>query len=95
MTLQSPPDERLSDLMDTEKQRQGGQSDVSVALVYVANGIDPDRADDGATDEISLRRKAHLGAGQTELVSSSRPRPVLDERHHLFRHYVPSRRPFG
>ena len=79
--------------MDTEKQRQGGQSDVSVALVYMANGIDPDRADDGATDKISLRRKAHLGTNQTGLVSSSQPRPVFDERHLLSRDYVPSRRP--
>ena len=69
--LEPQPDERLDDLMHAQQQRQCCKRDVPLATVRVANGIDPDRADDNPTDEVSLRREAHLKTGRTELVSCS------------------------
>lgn len=59
VALDSPPHERLVELMCAEEKRQGREQEVIVATAQVAVRIDTDRSDDGPADEISLRREAH------------------------------------
>ena len=69
--------------MEAEKQRQRGERNVTVALLHMANRIDPDRSDDDATDEVGLWRKTHLRTRQIEFVAFFRPSGVFDDNHHL------------
>jgi hypothetical protein len=55
VTLQTQPDERLIELMDAQKQRQRGESNVVTPVIYMAKRIDPDRCDRDPADQISLR----------------------------------------
>jgi hypothetical protein len=49
----------------TEQERQRGKRDVIVPLMYVADSVEANRADDDATDQISLRGEAHLNRDLT------------------------------
>jgi hypothetical protein len=60
VTLKSQPDESLDDLVGTQQYRQHCQGDVIVPPVDVAKRVDTYGADDDASDQISLRGKAHL-----------------------------------
>ena len=59
MTLQSPPDECLVDLMGSEQQRQRRQGQVVTASINVADGVHTDDAEHNAPEEIALRGEAH------------------------------------
>src|SRR4029077_10043903 len=59
VTLESPPDERLDQLMHAEHDRESGKEKVIVTSAEMPKGVDADRGDDNPADKISLRREAH------------------------------------
>jgi hypothetical protein len=68
MALEPQPDERFDELVDAEQHGDPCQREELAALADVADGIDPDRADHQAADDVRLRREAHAPT-----VSPSRP----------------------
>jgi hypothetical protein len=54
MSLLPKPHHSLVQLMSAQDQRQGGNRQVAVSAMNVSYGIDADRADRNATNEIGL-----------------------------------------
>jgi len=82
MPFETPPDEYLVELVRTEEKGQGREQKMIVATPQVTVGIDTDRSDDDAADNVGLRRKAH----------GARYRPlVVDPRHRLRGRSAPPR----
>jgi hypothetical protein len=59
MTLKLPPHEGLVELVQAQKDREGCDQSVLRSPAQVQAGVDTDRGDDEAADQVPLRRETH------------------------------------
>jgi hypothetical protein len=61
VALETPPDQRLVDLVGAQQQWKAGQKEVAPPAGRLAEGVDPEGRNDGAADQITLGGEAHSG----------------------------------